>query len=123
MTPGYRALREGAAWLDLSARGRIFVNGADAARLLHAMSTNHIEGLEPGSGCYAFFLNAQGRIQADAIVLRLQDRFLLDTEPETGGRLYKHLDKYIIAEDVALEDASSLLAVIGVEGPRAGDVL
>ncbi|MGH9657249.1 MAG: YgfZ/GcvT domain-containing protein, partial [Bryobacteraceae bacterium] len=42
MTPGYRALREGAGWLDLSSRGKIFARGEDRARLLHAMTTNHV---------------------------------------------------------------------------------
>ncbi len=119
MTPGYRALKQGAAWLDLTGRGILFASGSDSARLLHAMSTNHIQDLEPGAACYAFFLNAQGRIQADALILRLDDRFLLDTEPETRERLYRHLDKYIIADDVTLDDASDRLAVIAVEGPAA----
>lgn len=119
MTQGYRALKQGAAWLDLSGRGKIFASGSDSARLLHAMSTNHIEGLAVGAACYAFFLNAQGRIQADARILRLEDRFLLDTEPETRERLYRHLDKYIIAEDVVLDDASDRLAALSVEGPGA----
>jgi aminomethyltransferase len=123
MTDGYRALRERAAWLDLSARGKIFAGGMDSARLLHAMSTNHIEGLAPGAGCYVFFLNAQGRIKGDAVVLRLADRFLLDTEPETRERLYRHLDKYIIAEDVTLEDVTAQMATIGVEGPDAAGAL
>ena len=32
MTPGYQALRAHAAWLDLSARGKIRVSGEDRAR-------------------------------------------------------------------------------------------
>ena len=83
VTPGYRALREGAAWMDLSARGKIRATGEDRARLLHAMTTNHIEQLRPGEGCYAFFLNAQGRILGDANILCFEDSLLLDTEPET----------------------------------------
>ncbi|MGH7248871.1 MAG: YgfZ/GcvT domain-containing protein, partial [Pseudomonadota bacterium] len=62
---GYKALREAAAWLDLSGRGKIKVMGEDRARLLHAMTTNHVQQLTPGAGCYAFFLNAQGRILGD----------------------------------------------------------
>jgi aminomethyltransferase len=119
MSPGYPALRSGAAVLDLTGRGVIHVTGEDRARLLHAISTNHIERLQPGEGCYAFFLNAQGRILADANILCLADRLLLDTEPETRGKLYRHIDKYVIAEDVVLEDASEATAVIAVEGPQA----
>jgi len=80
-TDGYTALRERAAWLDLSGRGKIRVTGEDRARLLHAMTSNQVETLKPGESCYAFFLNAQGRILADVNVLCFEDHFLLDTEP------------------------------------------
>jgi len=123
MTPAYQALRHAAAWLDLSGRGEIFAAGEDRARLLHAISTNHIERLQPGEGCYAFFLNAQGKIQADACILCFPDRLLIDTEPETRESLRRHIDKYIIADDVALEDATGRLAVIAVEGPQAAAVV
>jgi len=120
---GYEALRASAAWLDLSARGRIYATGDDRARLLHAMTTNHVQQLTPGTGCYAFFLNAQGHIQADVNLLCLADRFLLDTEPETRERVFRHLDKYIIADDVALEDVTQPLACVAVEGLHAPAVL
>ena len=123
MPGGYKALREGAAWLDLSARGRIYAAGDDRARLLHAMCTNHVQQLKPGEGCDAFFLNAQGQIQADVNLLCLPDRFLLDSEPETRERLLRHLDKYIIADDVRLEEATESLACVAVEGPRAASLL
>jgi len=51
---GYEALRNRAVWMDLSARGKIKLTGEDRARLLHAMTTNHIQQLAPGAGCYAF---------------------------------------------------------------------
>lgn len=103
-------------WLDVSGRGKIKVTGEDRARLLHAMTTNHIEQLTPGTGCYAFFLSAQGRILADANILCRPDYFLLDTEPETREKLYQHLDKFIIADDVTLEDVTEATATIALEG-------
>lgn len=120
---GYRELRESAAWFDLSARGKIRVTGEDRVRLLHAMTTNHIQQLTPGAGCYAFFLSAQGRILGDANILCFADSFLLDTEPETREKLYHHLDKYIIADDAVLEDITERVATIAVEGPKAAEVL
>jgi aminomethyltransferase len=123
MTPGYQALRESAAWLDLSARGKVLAFGEDRARLLHAMTTNHVEGLAEGSGCYAFFLNAQGGILGDVNLFRMPDHFLLDTEPETAVKLREHLDHYIIADDVTLEDRTAGIATIAVEGPRAAELL
>ena len=120
---GYRALREAAAYLDLSARGKILATGEDRVRLLHAMTTNHIERLQPGQGCYAFFLNPQGRILADVNLFVLPDRILLDVEPEVRERVYQHLEKFIIADDVTLEDASDTLTAIAVEGPSAAEAM
>ncbi len=120
---GYEALRSRAAWLDLSARGKIKLTGEDRARLLHAMTTNHIQQLTPGTGCYAFFLNDKGRVLSDANVLCRPDHFLLDVEPETREPLYQHLDRYIIADDVTLEDVTDATATIAVEGPEAAEVL
>src|SRR5882724_10680971 len=116
MSQGYSVLREHAAWLDLSGRGKIKVTGEDRARLLHAMTTNHIDRLKPGEGCYAFFLNAQGRILGDVNLLCFDDHFLLDTEPETRTKLFEHLDRYIIADDVTVEDRTDRMATIALEG-------
>jgi folate-binding protein YgfZ len=122
MTPGLSALLRGVAIVDLSDRGRIRVTGEDRARLLHAMSTNHIEQMKPGDGLYAFFLNAQGRILADAYVLCFEDHFLLDTEAETRQTLFEHLDKFIIADDVTLEDIGAETFCLGLEGPGASEL-
>src|SRR6266705_1833456 len=123
MDAGYQALRSGAAWLDLSARGRIRATGEDRARLLHAMTTNQVQSLQPGEGCYTFFLNAQGRILADANLLCFEHSILIDIEPETRHKIYEHLDRYIIADDVTLSDETEVLAAVGIEGPRAVAVL
>ncbi len=122
-TLGYEGLRTHAAWIDLSRRGKIFVHGEDNARLLHAMTTNHVQLLGDGDGLYAFFLNAQGKILADVNLFRAGDVFLLDTEPETGPKLFEHLDKFIIADDVTLEDATGTMATIGIEGPDSEEIL
>ena len=120
---GYQALREQAAWLDLSGRGKIRATGEDRARLLHAMTTQQVEQMKPGDGAYAFFLNAQGRILGDVNLFCFEEHFLLDTEPETRQKLFEHLERYIIADDVTLEDLTGELATIAIEGPQAASVL
>jgi folate-binding protein YgfZ len=82
-----------------------------------------VEQMKPGDGAYAFFLNAQGRILGDVNLFCLEDHFLLDTEPETRRKLFEHLDRYIIADDVTLHDLTDEMATIAVEGPQAASVL
>jgi folate-binding protein YgfZ len=123
MTPGYEALRHGAALLDLSARGRILARGRDRARLLHNLISNEVKKMTPGSVCYAFLLSPQGRIQADLYLSCFADHFLVDTESEQREKVLQHIKRYIIADQVELEDVTSTTACIGLEGPGAGRIL
>ncbi|MBZ5582132.1 MAG: folate-binding protein, partial [Acidobacteriia bacterium] len=119
MGDGYEALRAGAAWLDLSGRGRIGARGRDRTRFLHNLTSNDIRKLAPGQGCYAFLLTPQGRIHADLLLFCFEDRFLIDTEPEVREKVQQHLRRYIIADQVELEDATAQTAEVGLEGPAA----
>jgi aminomethyltransferase len=123
MTSGYQSLRRGAAWLDLSARGRIVARGRDRARLLHAITSNEVKQMTPGTGCYAFLLSPQGRIQADLCLFCFDDHFLLDTEAELREKVHQHIKRYIIADQVELEDVTAQTACIGLEGPAAAGMI
>ncbi len=120
---GYQALHQGAALFDAAGRGKIRVSGDDRARLLHAMTTNHVEGLQPGHCLYAFFLNSQGRILADVNIWNMGESLLLDTEPSTAQLVFEHLDKFIIADDVALMNETTGTASLLVDGPNAAAVV
>ncbi|MBI2688999.1 MAG: folate-binding protein YgfZ [Acidobacteria bacterium] len=108
---------------ELPGRGRIKAFGEDRKRLLHAMTTNHVQQLEPGQGCYAFFLSAQGRILSDVTILAQDDHLLLDVEPVQREPIFTHLDKYIIADDVALEDVTDQQTTLAIEGDDARQIL
>ena len=123
MSEGYEALHRGAGRLDLSARGRLVARGRDRARLLHNITTNEIKKLQPGSGCYAFLLSPQGRIQADLTLYCFEDRFLIDTAPDLTEKVERHILKYKVADQVELEDVTGQTAAIGLEGPAAAGVL
>src|SRR5260370_11126267 len=123
MSLGYEALHHGAAWLDLSARGRIVARGRDRARLLHAITSNEVKKMTPGTGCYSFLLSPQGRIQADLCLFCFDDHFLIDTEPEVREKGQLTVKRYIIADQVELEDVTAGTAAIGLEGPGVASIL
>ncbi len=118
----YTAVRRGAGVLDRRARGRIVVRGADRKTFLHALLTNDIATLGPGTGCYAALLTPQGRMIADMQVLELGDVMLLDVPREVKDLLLQKFDQLIFGEDVQLGDVSDAWGCLGVYGPQAADV-
>ncbi|MGN6586474.1 MAG: CAF17-like 4Fe-4S cluster assembly/insertion protein YgfZ [Solirubrobacterales bacterium] len=120
----YRQLREECGLLDRSQRGKLLVNGAEAADYLQGQLTNDIEALEPGDGLYAALLDRKGHMQGDMRVLRPgeQTDLWLDTEPEAIEAVRRHLQMYKIGREVEVRDVSEEQAILALIGPRAVEV-
>jgi aminomethyltransferase len=113
------ALRRGAGCFPDLARGVALVTGSDRRRWLNGMLSADVGELAVGEGRYALQLSPQGRILADFQVIERGDRFWLDTAADRVGVAIAQLSRYVIADDVALSDASGRFARIGIEGPAA----
>jgi folate-binding protein YgfZ len=119
---GYTALREGAAVAERTT-GRLLMRGADRRAYLQGLLTNDVAALAPGTGCYAAMLTAQGRMITDMRVLELGDAILIDLPRDMAGPVKDHLERFVFAEDVQVEDATGARAIAALYGPHAADVL
>jgi folate-binding protein YgfZ len=119
----YRFARETAALIDKNHRAFIYASGPDRLRYLNAVLTNDVRETASGRGVPSLLLNPQGHIIAELEVYAVDDRFLIVSYQMIRERLIEALDKYIIMDDVTLEDATASLAVLGVEGPRSAEIL
>jgi tRNA-modifying protein YgfZ len=119
----YAAARRRAAFIDRSDRGRIVVSGADRASYLQGLLTNDIVALKAGTGCYAAYLTAQGRMIADLHVYELGDVVLLAMSGDVKDGVLAKLDQFIFTEDVQLGDVSATFAQVAVIGPDAAKVV
>jgi tRNA-modifying protein YgfZ len=113
------AARQSAGIVNLGTRGRIVVRGDDRKTFLHALLTNDVALLGPGTGCYAALLTPQGRIVADMNVFELGDVMLVDVRREVKDTLLQRLDQLIFSEDVQLGDVSEAWGCLGAYGPLA----
>jgi glycine cleavage system aminomethyltransferase T/glycine/D-amino acid oxidase-like deaminating enzyme len=120
-----RAFREAVGIVDLSSFGKIELMGPGALPLLERCAANRIDR-PVGAVVYTQFLNARGGIVADVTVIRLADeRFRVVTGAGTVDADLGWLRMALRPEDgeVVLREASDELAVIGLWGPRAPEVL
>jgi folate-binding protein YgfZ len=114
-------LREGAAVSPLDARGVLAARGADRGSFLQGMLSNDVEHLAPGQGVYALLLTEQGRPVAEMVVLALADAFWLEMDRAALPRVREALERYVVADDVELEDAA--VHGVAVRGRAASGVL
>ena len=117
----YLLAKTDAVVVDRSNRGRLSLAGSEVADFLQGQVSNDVEALEPGSGCYATLLTAKGKIRCDMRILRGEDWFLLDSEPQALPVLEHMVRVYSIGRDVkAQRDERPLWSIIG---PSARTVL
>src|SRR5829696_8326720 len=121
-TDAYRAMIEGCAVVDRSERGKLALTGAEAKAFLHGQVTNDIEGLEPGSGCYAAFLTHKGKMLGDLRVLDAGDELLLDCERVALQELFNMIRRYKLGRDMELHKRTLELGLLSVIGPGAPDL-
>jgi folate-binding protein YgfZ len=120
------AVRRGAGLFALEQRGVVHVGGGDALRWLNGMITADVAALEPGGDgahAHALLLTPIGRIVAELHVVARSDGFWLELQRDVLGDVVARLEKYVIADDVILEDVSDSWRRLGLEGPQAAAIL
>src|SRR5947207_8450414 len=102
--------------------GFIEAAGPDARSFLQNLGTNDLRPLAPGDGCELFFTTHKARVVAHAVVYCLREEaFLLGIEAHRAESLFKHLNHYLISEQVELTargDGWSMLRLLGPESQR-----
>ena len=119
----YCRAREAVALFDTGFRCFFELAGADRVRYLNAISSGDIKELSPGRGAIGLLLNPQGHILAELETFALADRLLVLSHALVRRRTAETLEKFIIMDDVTLDDATDRLASIAVAGPRAAELL
>jgi len=87
------------------------------------MVTNNIRDLAAGQGIYAFLLNPQGKIQADLYAFNRAESIVVETESKQLETILQIFDRYIIMDEVEVENLAGKVAVFGVVGPKSAEVL
>ena len=114
-----QALVQKAGIFDLGYRTRLRATGKDRVRWLNGMITQAVKSMAPGQTGYTLVLNAQGRIQGDGDLFSFEDSLLLETDRSQTERLLSHLRRFIIMDDVRLEELDAAETAIGIAGPQA----
>lgn len=120
----HKAVREAVGIFDLSHMGEVFISGADAVTGLNTALAGDFSKMTVGRAKYTVMLTEQGTILDDLIVYRLgEDRYLL--VPNAGNA--QAVADAVVARtggmDLTIKDATDELSLVGIQGPKAADVV
>lgn len=104
------------AFFDLSPRVKLRVTGADARRFLNGQISNDLRKATANFAIQASVLTAKGKLNANVFISAETDSFVLDADPEVSEELPARIERYIIADDVQIEDVTERFAIFHVTG-------
>ena len=119
----YEAVRRAVGLIDLSVQGKVRFTGADRVDFLNRMLSNDVKGLPVGGGCRAFLLNPKGHVVAYLALHVLGEELLADTDRLTADAAIEMLNRYVVADDVTVEDVSDAWGLLSLQGPKAAAAL
>lgn len=110
------------ALFDLSDRAKLRLTGHDRVRFLNGQVTNDVRKANPSLSLSACVVNAKGKTDAFVFIGGETDSLLLDAAPELRDTLAARLERYLIADDVAVEDVTEELALFHIIGEAPPDL-
>ncbi len=116
------ALTAGAGICRRDERLVVRMVGDDRTTFLHGMCSNDIKNLKPGMVTYALILNDHAHVVADIYVWAEESALLIEADRGLWAKAREHLEKFLVADDVEMEEQDDL-TVLDVVGPAAAAVV
>jgi tRNA-modifying protein YgfZ len=102
------------AFFDLSARAKLRVTGADRIRFLNGQTTNDVRKAGPEATQESCVLNTKGHLDAHIFLSATPNDIWIDADQELREPLQTRLERYVIADDVMIEDVTDQFALFHV---------
>jgi len=104
---------------DLSGRAKLRITGRDRLRFLNGQVTNDVRKTTESAAIEACVLSAKGRMNGHVFLSAAGDSFLADADPDLRQALIARLERYVIADDVQIQDVTDRLSIFHVLSPTA----
>ena len=102
------------AVFDLSDRVKLRFTGADRLRFLNGQVSNDIRLAAETTSVHACVLTSKGKMDADVFISSKTDSLHVDADAALHETLQQRFERYLIADDVAIEDVTNGFAIFHV---------
>jgi aminomethyltransferase len=118
----HSAVRTAVGLFDVSHMGEFEITGPGAIDFVDRLVTNEVAKAEPGQAVYSPMCLPDGGIVDDLLAYRFEDRILLVVNAANIAGDWEHVMERA-PSDVKVENLSSEIAQLAVQGPRARQLL
>ncbi len=122
-TDEYWTVKNAAGFADISHMGLVRITGKDRKSFLNGLLTNDISKIPEKGGLHSLLLNTKARVLADLYLYEGEDHLLADAGEATAAKVKDILDRFIITEEVQLQDSGIDNVHITVQGPKSAQTL
>jgi folate-binding protein YgfZ len=113
------SLNDGVGLRDISDSGIFELEGKDVLDFIHRISTNSLKELQANSIAQTIFTSEKGRIIDSAVIINFDERQLLVCSRAHKFKIRSWIEKYIITDDVKINDTTGRYLLFEVLGPQA----
>src|SRR3990167_746707 len=113
------SLYTGVGMRDISYSCVIELRGNDVLDFLHRISTNSVKNLAKEEVAKTIFTTEKGRIIDIAAIINLDEHQLLVSSQEHQEKMMMWLNKYVISDDVKINNINGKYTLLEMLGPQA----
>ena len=117
------SLHNGVGLRYLNSNGIIELKGTDSIDFLHRISTNSMKDLKKEEVRKTIFTSEKGRIVGVSTILNFESYLLLVSSVKSQPKVMSWLNKYVIADDVKVSDATHRFNIFEIRGPQSQSFL
>lgn len=118
------AVRNTCGIFDVSHMGRISVTGQDSGAFLDTLVPSRISSQPPGKAVYTLFLNEDGGILEDLIIIKLsEENYLVVVNAVNNQKDLKHILDNHHGSGSSIVDITGSTAMLAIQGPDASRIL
>lgn len=118
LAAAYDDFRQRGGIVDLADRVKLLFTGNDRVRYINGQVTANIASAKTPSVVPACVTTAKGKLAGDVFVSMGPSGILVDADAALAETLPARLERYIIADDVQMEDATESIAIIHLAGMK-----
>src|SRR3989338_2870925 len=115
----YNAVKSNVGLFDFSIEGKIIVKGERRVDFINGLVSNDVENLENFNGCYAAFLDKNGKILSDCIVYKFDELLLINMSVIGRNNIIGKLRNEAVLGKAEVEDVTLKYALFSLQCPKS----